>query len=61
MTATQIDLTKYCTQAEYCRLTGVKLGTLSQWIKRAKAGESIPVEIDYLEVPELSITLVKRP
>ncbi len=61
MTATQIDLTKYCTQVEYCRLTGTKLGTLSQWIKRAKEGRSIPVNIEYLYVPELSLTLVKKP
>ena len=59
--ATNIDLIKYCTQAEYCRLTGIKLGTLSQWIKRAKAGQAVPVNIDYLYVPELSLTLVKRP
>ena len=59
--ATTIDLTKYCTQAEYCRLTGIKLGTLSQWIKRAKDGQSIPVNIEYLYVPELSITLVNIP
>lgn len=56
-----IDVSQYCTQAEYCRLTGIKLGTLSQWIKRHKEGKSIPVSIDYLYVPELSITLVKRP
>jgi len=61
MAATKIDLNQYCTQSEYCRLTGIKLGTLSQWIKRAKAGQAIPVNIDYLFVPELSITLVRRP
>ena len=55
-----IDLSQYCTQVEYCRLNGIKLGTLSQWIKRHKAGQSIPVEIDYLYVPELKITLVKK-
>jgi len=59
--ATKIDLTQYCTQAEYCRITGVKLGTLSQWIKRHKEGKAIPVNIDYLPVPELGITLVRRP
>ena len=55
-----IDLSKYCTQAEYCRLNNIKLGTLSQWVKRAKAGESIPVDIKYLYVPELNKTLIKK-
>ena len=59
--ATQINLAKYCTQAEYSKLTGVKLGTLSQWIKRHKEGKSIPVTLDYKYVPELSLTLIKRP
>jgi hypothetical protein len=56
----KIDLSKYCTQAEYCRINNVKLGTLSQWIRRLKAGQSVPVNIEYLEVPELKITLVKK-
>jgi len=60
MTATKIDLNQYCTQAEYCRIHNIKLGTLSQWIKRAKDGQSIPVNIEYLHVPELKITLVKK-
>lgn len=55
----QIDLSKWITQAEYSRLTGVKLGTVSQWVRRAKEGEA--AKIEYLEVPELSLTLVKRP
>ena len=55
-----IDWSKYCTQAEYARTNKIKLGTLSQWIKRAKAGESIPHDIEYLEVPELNITLIKK-
>jgi hypothetical protein len=56
----KIDLSKYCTQAEYCRINNVKLGTLSQWIRRLKAGQSAPVNIEYLYVPELKITLVKK-
>jgi hypothetical protein len=55
-----IDLSMYCTQVEYCRLHGIKLGTLSQWIKRTKEGKSTPVDIEYLYVPELKITLVKK-
>ena len=58
--ATKVDLNQYCTQAEYARLTGYKLGTISQWVKRAKAGEG-KIRIEYLDVPELSITLVKKP
>ena len=56
----QIDLSQWISQAEYCRLTGTRLGTLSQWVKRAKAGEG-KIKIEYLEVPELSLTLVRRP
>jgi hypothetical protein len=56
----KIDLTKYCTQAQYARDNGIKLGTLSQWVKRAKDGKSTPVNIEYLEVPELKLTLVKK-
>jgi len=58
--ATQVDLNNYCTQAEYCKTNNIKLGTLSQWIKRLKAGQSVPVHIEYLYVPELKITLVKK-
>ncbi len=58
--AKQIDLSQYCTQADYARNNGIKLGTLSQWIKRAKEGKSIPVNIEYLYLPELKITLVKK-
>lgn len=56
----QLDLSQWITQAEYARLTGYKLGTVSQWVKRAKAGEG-GIKIEYLEVPELSLTLVRRP
>jgi len=55
-----LDLSKYLTQAQYAKLHGYKLGTVSQWIKRLKAGESIPHNIEYLEVPELNITLIKK-
>ena len=56
-----IDLSQYVTQAEYCRLyPNIKLGTLSQWIKRAKAGQSTPHNIEYLEVTELNMTLIKK-
>lgn len=60
---TKVDLSQYITQAEYARINGLKLGTLSQWIKRMKEGEAVPdhaKHIQYLEVPELSLTLVKK-
>lgn len=56
----QLDLSQWITQAEYARLTGYKLGTVSQWVKRAKAGEGKQM-IEFLDVPELSLTLVRRP
>jgi hypothetical protein len=56
----QLDLCQWITQAEYSRLTGYKLGTVSQWVKRAKAGEG-KKDIQYLDVPELGLTLVRRP
>lgn len=62
-TATQVDLSLYITQAEYARINNIKLGTLSQWAKRVKEGQSIPAHaknIEFLEVPELSLTLVKK-
>ena len=55
-----IDLSQYITQAKYAELHNYKLGTVSQWIKRAKAGESIPHNIDYIYIPELDITLIKQ-
>lgn len=55
-----IDTSKYCTQAEYSRITGIKLGTVSQWVKRAIDGKG-QAKIEYYTIPELSITLVKKP
>lgn len=53
-----IDLSKYCTQSDYAKETGTKLGTVSQWVKRTKEGKS--AKIEYLYIPELQLTLVKR-
>ena len=55
-----IDTTVYCTQAQYSQLTGIKLGTISQWVKRAIEGKGT-AKIEYYIIPELKITLVKRP
>ena len=53
-----IDLNKYCTQQKYATETGIRLNTISQWIKRAKEGKT--AKVDFLDIPELSITLVER-
>ena len=54
-----IDLSVYCTQADYAKDNNVKLSTVSQWVKRAKEGKTQPVE--YWEIPELNnLTLVKK-
>lgn len=55
-----IDTSEYCTQTEYSRLTGIKLGTISQWVKRAIEGKGT-AKIEYKIIVELGITLVKRP
>lgn len=56
----KIDLNKYCTQAEYARITGTKLATVSQWVKRSIANEGVK-RIGYKEIPQLGLTLVERP
>ena len=53
-----IDLSEWVTQAEYASKTGYKLGTISQWVKRAKDGK--PAKIDYIDVPEIGLTLVRK-
>lgn len=55
-----IDLDKYCTQAEYARITGTNLATVSQWVKRSIARQGLK-RIGYKEVPQLGLTLVERP
>lgn len=49
----------WITQAAYSRQYGDKLATISQWVKRAINNEG-EQKIDYLEVPELGLTLVKK-
>lgn len=53
-----IDLKGWITQAEYARLHNYKLTTVSRWVKRAKENEG-KQKIQYLDVPDLGITLVK--
>ena len=54
-----IDLNVWCTQADYALRYDVKLGTVSQWVKRAKANEG-KIKIEYLDIPDLKLTLVKK-
>lgn len=54
----RIDLQGWITQAEYARKYHYNLNTVSRWVKRAKEGEG-KVKIQYKDVPELGITLVK--
>ena len=55
-----IDLNVYCTQADYAKERKMNLSTVSQWVKRAKAGKTQPIE--YWEIPQLNnLTLVKKP
>lgn len=57
-----INIEEYCTQSEYSKLTGIKLNTISQQIKRAKEGIGGSNGIDYKEYPELNnLILVRRP
>jgi len=53
-----IDLKGWITQVEYAKQHGYKLSTVSRWVKRAKDGEG-RTKIQFLEVPQLGITLVK--
>jgi hypothetical protein len=54
-----IDLDTWTTQAQYAAEQGIKLNTVSQRLKRTKEGKSAQ-PIEYLDVKELGITLVKR-
>ncbi len=58
-TNTKIDFSKWQTQAEYARENGVLLVTVSQWVKRSKEGKG-NIRIEYLDVPEMGVTLVKK-
>ena len=54
-----IDMNKWCTIAEKAKLTGQKIGTISAKIARARKGIG-DNPIEYLDVPSLGITLVRR-
>ena len=54
-----IDFDTWQTQAQYAAETGNRLGTVSQWVVRAKQGVNNP-KVSILEIPQLGITLVKK-
>ena len=55
-----IDLNKYCTQQQYSKENSIKLNTLSQRIKRIKAGQPAP-NVDFIEIKELNnLILINR-
>ena len=55
-----IDLDKYCTQQQFAKDNDIKLNTLSQRIKRIKAGQQAPF-VDFIEIPELNnLVLVNK-
>ena len=54
-----IDFDVWQTQAQYAAKTGNRLGTVSQWVVRAKDGIKNP-KVSILEIPQLGITLVKK-
>lgn len=55
-----INLNEWCTQSQKAIETDIKINTISQRIKRAKEGKPGSKGIEFLDIPELSITLVKR-
>jgi hypothetical protein len=54
-----IDLNVWTTQQEYAASNGIKLNTVSQRLKRTKDGKTTN-PIEYLDIKELGITLIKR-
>jgi hypothetical protein len=54
---TTINLKGWITQAQYAKDYNVKLSTVSQWVKRARAGKT--AYIQFLDVPGIGITLIK--
>jgi hypothetical protein len=55
-----INLDEWTTQTKLAPLIKMKENTLIQQIKRAKEGKS-KTSIEFWEIPELNITLVKKP
>ncbi len=54
-----IDFNKWQKQADYIRDTGVNQQTFSKKLTRSRKGIGV-ARIEFLDVPELNITLVER-
>lgn len=55
-----VDLSQWYTQQQYAAMKGMRLNTLSQWIKREQAGQKHPGKIDIYPVPELNNMVLVR-
>ena len=55
-----IDFDQWQTQKQYAEANGIRLGTLSQQVKRLKVGEVVTPSITIWHIEQLGITLVKK-
>jgi hypothetical protein len=55
-----VDLSQWYTQQQYAALKGMRLNTLSQWIRREQAGQKHPGKIAIYPVPELNNLVLVR-
>lgn len=55
-----IDFNVWQTQSQYAKETGIRLGTISQQVKRIRNGETVNPTLTLLHIEQLGITLVKR-
>lgn len=55
----KIDLSVWTTQNKYALENNVRLNTISQQIKRHKEGKTKTC-VEYWDIPELCLTLVKK-
>lgn len=55
-----VDLSQWYTQQQYAALKGMRLNTLSQWIRREQAGQKQPGKIAIYPVPELNNLVLVR-
>lgn len=54
-----IDLDTWTTQKDYAKLVGKEFAAIRQQLKRTKKG-TCKEPLEYLDVPELNITLIKK-
>jgi hypothetical protein len=55
-----IDLDKWTTQTNKAKLLGLNESTIRQRVIRTKQGKGNAIE-EYLHIPELNLTLVRKP